>query len=226
MYRTLTPLQKLFALAAKNYQGIKWTPQTGDYYTSARADLELYQVIEVKDGIIKTIYCDKQCSPQSWDETEFTTIGFGLHRVHVPLWILEQIDTNKCNIVPDENHVVVEILPENVADTLSSLTLTNYEKWVQDYSCGICSNICSILKANNSVKLINVRPFVNAIISKLSFLFYHNNNDCNINGWCSLPIPKVSSLPWQNEELQMRVKYANWLSTQLNLYLKTQGGEI
>lgn len=120
MYKSLTPLQKLYALAAKNYQGIKWTPQTGDYYTSARADLELYQVIEVKDGIIKTIYCDKQCSPQSWDETEFTTIGFGLHRVHVPLWILEQIDTNKCNIVPDENHVVVEILPENVAETLSS----------------------------------------------------------------------------------------------------------
>lgn len=113
-----------------------------------------------------------------------------------------------------------------LSDSLSSLTLTNYKKWAKVKICGICSNVCSILEANNSVKLIKVRPFVYAIISKLSFLFYHNNNVCHIDGWCGLPIPKVSSSRWQGDELEMRVKYANWLSTQLNLYLKTQGGEI
>lgn len=89
MYKTLSPMQKLEALAQKNYRQQVWQPKQDDYYTSQRADLELYKIIEIKDGKIYTVYCDKECSPQVWDEKDFTNNGFGLYRVHVPQWVLE-----------------------------------------------------------------------------------------------------------------------------------------
>lgn len=116
MYKKLTPMQKLYALSARYYQGVNWQPQKGDYYTSSRADLELYQIIDIHDGIVTTIYCDKQCSPQNWNEKEFTSIGFGMKRIHVPLWILEQIDTINSNNSTDNHSFLIKIIPEKVAE--------------------------------------------------------------------------------------------------------------
>lgn len=113
-------MQKLHALAAKYYQGVIWSPQKGDYYTSSRADLELYQIIEIQNNIITTIYCDKQCSPQAWGQNEFTTTGFGPNRVHVPLWILEHIDTNNFEKTSNQSFILIEIIPQKIMETLSS----------------------------------------------------------------------------------------------------------
>ena len=88
MHTALTPMQKLEAIAFKYYQGHGWQPSTGDYYTSSRADLELYRVVSVNKDKVHTIYCNKECSVAVWDLSTFTSEGFGLNRVHVPLWIL------------------------------------------------------------------------------------------------------------------------------------------
>lgn len=92
MERTkLTVEQKLEALALKYYQDYQWIPKSGDYYTSSRNDLELYQVIEVTDENIYTKYCDPDRGKEVsvWKNNEFL-INFGLKRVHVPDWILNK----------------------------------------------------------------------------------------------------------------------------------------
>ncbi len=83
----LTEKQKLHALAFKYYQGAIWTPAAGDYYTTTRADLELYQVVEVGD-IIRTTYLYPDSPIAEWDNEAFLK-GFGLCRVWVPDWILK-----------------------------------------------------------------------------------------------------------------------------------------
>ena len=86
----LTYQQKLEALSLRFYQGMLWTPKAGDYYTTSRADLELYRVVAVEGGMVKTQYCDqsKSSAVSSWPEKEFTSEGFGPKRVWVPDFVL------------------------------------------------------------------------------------------------------------------------------------------
>lgn len=86
----LTYQQKLEALSLRFYQGMLWTPKSGDYYTTSRADLELYRVVAVEGGMVKTQYCDqsKSSAVSSWPEKEFTSEGFGPKRVWVPDFVL------------------------------------------------------------------------------------------------------------------------------------------
>jgi hypothetical protein len=88
----LTLEQKLYALATKFYSFQPWTPREGDYYTSSRADLELYQVVKVGSGRVSTRYCDGSFGTgvSEWDEALFTTEGFGPCRVHVPGWVIRE----------------------------------------------------------------------------------------------------------------------------------------
>lgn len=78
---------KLQALSHKYYSGIKWEPKAGDYYTSSRADLELYQVVEVTDNKVKTTYLNGDKNVSEWDKDGFTKEGFGVNRVYVPEFV-------------------------------------------------------------------------------------------------------------------------------------------
>lgn len=82
----LTPMQKLHAMAYKYYSGIKWEPKKGDYYTTSRADLELYQVVDVTETKVMTKYLVGSDTISEWDKDRFTTEGFGVNRVHVPVF--------------------------------------------------------------------------------------------------------------------------------------------
>lgn len=89
-YEVLTTEQKLQALANKYYHQVIWEPKKGDYYTTSRDDLELYQIVDISDEYILTQYCTAPDSdPDAWEEDKFLK-GFGENRVHVPLYILEQ----------------------------------------------------------------------------------------------------------------------------------------
>jgi len=84
----LTPWQKLQALAMRFYSRMEWPLPVlpGQYYTTSRADLELYQVVDVKDGKIYTRYCDPERggSISIWSEEEFLSPEtFGYPRVWV-----------------------------------------------------------------------------------------------------------------------------------------------
>ncbi len=95
---SLTNEQKLQAFANKYYLGgVEWEPKSGDYYTSTRADLELYQVVEVTEDKIKTRYCNPQGgdSISEWDRSTFLTEGFGINRMHVPEWIFTLLQAFK-----------------------------------------------------------------------------------------------------------------------------------
>lgn len=90
---SLTHQQKLEALAYRFYHRQTWTPKPGDFYTTARADLELYQVVSVEDGIVKTRYVDPARGAQisEWDEATFLSPEtFGYARVWVPDWLMSQ----------------------------------------------------------------------------------------------------------------------------------------
>lgn len=88
-YISLTTDQKLNALAFKYYQGAKWEPKTGDYYTTSRNDLELYQIVEANEKVVRTRYCDPQRGDAITDwPTERFLLDFGVNRVFVPDWIL------------------------------------------------------------------------------------------------------------------------------------------
>lgn len=84
----LTHQQKLDALALRFYQGVEWTPCTGDHYTTSRADLELYQVVEVTKDTVRTCYTEGSTEISEWPLSEFLTEGFGPNRVWVPDFIL------------------------------------------------------------------------------------------------------------------------------------------
>jgi hypothetical protein len=88
---SLTPSQKLYALGSRFYDGAEWDVRAGDYYTTSRPDLELYQVVDVREGVVYTRYCDENFarSVSEWPEAEFIKAGFGPRRVHVPMWALK-----------------------------------------------------------------------------------------------------------------------------------------
>lgn len=84
----LTYQQKLDALAYRFYQGASWEPKAGDFYTTSRADLELYQVVSVEGGVVRTRYTEGSDAISEWPESEFLTGGFGPKRVFVPGWVI------------------------------------------------------------------------------------------------------------------------------------------
>ncbi len=86
----LTPEQKLEALAARFYQGLEWSPKAGDLYTTSRADLEVYRVVDVAGGVVTTEYTENGSGPSEWPEAEFLTDGFGPNRVWVPPHVLSK----------------------------------------------------------------------------------------------------------------------------------------
>lgn len=85
----LTYQQKLDALSYRFYQNGQWTPKAGDYYTTSRADLELYQVVSVENGIVRTRFTEGSESIAEWPEDGFLTEGFGPRRVFVPPWVMD-----------------------------------------------------------------------------------------------------------------------------------------
>lgn len=85
----LTAGQKLQALALRFYQCLEWAPKAGDYYTTSRADLELYKVVDVRDGKVFTTYLPEGGTVAEWPAEEFLSEEtFGRCRVHVPDWVL------------------------------------------------------------------------------------------------------------------------------------------
>lgn len=87
----LTPMQKLHALGGRFYSRLTWTPKAGDLYTSSRPDLELYQIVSIRNGIVSTRYRDmtKAITNSEWREANFLSPDtFGYARVHVPDWII------------------------------------------------------------------------------------------------------------------------------------------
>ena len=54
----LTKNQKLQALEFRFYQEGTWYPKAGDLYTTARNDLEVYRVVDVRDGLVITEYTE------------------------------------------------------------------------------------------------------------------------------------------------------------------------
>jgi hypothetical protein len=88
-YTVLTEKQKIAAMALKFYQGFQWAPIAGDYYTTSRNDLELYQIVREDETHYYTSYLPLGREEAAWPKSEFTTHGFGVHRVFVPNFILE-----------------------------------------------------------------------------------------------------------------------------------------
>jgi hypothetical protein len=84
----LTYQQKLDALSYRFYQGGVWTPKAGDFYTTSRADLELYQVVSVEGGVVRTRFTEGTDAISEWPEAGFLTEGFGPRRVFVPEWVI------------------------------------------------------------------------------------------------------------------------------------------
>ena len=84
----LTYQQKLEALSYRFYQGGEWKPKAGDFYTTSRADLELYQVVSVEGGVVRTRFTEGTDAISEWPEAGFLTEGFGPRRVLVPEWVI------------------------------------------------------------------------------------------------------------------------------------------
>ncbi|UTU07788.1 hypothetical protein CcrC1_gp103 [Caulobacter phage C1] len=86
----LTLEQKLRALENRFYNRATWEPKPGDLYTTSRADLELYEVVDVADGHICTRYRTQPDGAISrWPAEEFLAEHtFGHARTHVPNWVI------------------------------------------------------------------------------------------------------------------------------------------
>jgi hypothetical protein len=91
MPEALTPMQKLHALSHRFYSGRGWAVTVGDYYTTSRADLELYKVVKIEDGKVFTTYLPEGGPLAEWTFVGFTTDGFGPNRVYVPQWIFDKV---------------------------------------------------------------------------------------------------------------------------------------
>ena len=91
MYTTISDKQKIQAMADKFYQGMKWEPKNGDYYTSSRADNELYQIVDEDEESFYTTYCNQNSPlPTRWYKKDFM-VGFYEKRVYVRIEILQSI---------------------------------------------------------------------------------------------------------------------------------------
>jgi len=90
MITKLTAEQKLQALSSKYYDGLGWQPKKGDYYTTSRNDLELYQIVDENETTFFTNYLDekKSTEPHEWSKKQFLK-DFGERRVYVPDFVFE-----------------------------------------------------------------------------------------------------------------------------------------
>jgi len=90
MRTKLTAEQKLQALSSKYYDGLEWQPKKGDYYTTSRNDLELYQIVDENETTFFTNYLDekKALEPHEWSKKQFLK-DFGERRVYVPDFVFE-----------------------------------------------------------------------------------------------------------------------------------------
>ena len=73
MITKLTAEQKLQALSSKYYDGLGWQPKKGDYYTTSRNDLELYQIVDENETTFFTNYLDEKKSPEPHDRSKHFT---------------------------------------------------------------------------------------------------------------------------------------------------------
>lgn len=90
-YTVLTYQQKLQALSDKYYSHNRWQPKKGDYYTTSRNDLELYQIVDEDEEHFYTVSCHvENCHKEPWKKEEFLQ-DFGINRVSVQNYILESI---------------------------------------------------------------------------------------------------------------------------------------
>lgn len=89
MYPKLTAEAKLQAFQSKYYQGVEWEPKKGDYYTTTRADLELYKIVEIDEKYVYTTYMREDSPIDKWPKEGFTTEGFGDRRMHVPDYLFK-----------------------------------------------------------------------------------------------------------------------------------------
>jgi hypothetical protein len=96
----LTWKQKCHAMAFHVNQPGNWTPVAGDYYTSVRPDLEVYQVVSIDGGVVSTRYVeppqDDGSQLATWSEQGFLSDGYGPSRVWLPAWALEIKDDVPC----------------------------------------------------------------------------------------------------------------------------------
>lgn len=90
MKTKLTPEQKLSALSLKYFSGLEWNPKKGDYYTTTRDDLELYQIVDETPILFITKYCNPDHGQETseWVKEEFLE-DFGVYRVFVPDTIIK-----------------------------------------------------------------------------------------------------------------------------------------
>lgn len=94
MKTSLTTTEKLKAFAFTFYHSsihTKWQPKKGDYYTTTREDLELYQIVDEDDEHLYTNYVNgRSDSPTKWSKKEFLDPnGFGSRRLWIPEWCFE-----------------------------------------------------------------------------------------------------------------------------------------
>jgi hypothetical protein len=75
---------KLQALEMKFYSGLKWQPKVSDLYTIARADDEVFEIVDESDSnfYIKT-RTNLQDTPTPFPKGGFTTDDFGKHRIYI-----------------------------------------------------------------------------------------------------------------------------------------------
>lgn len=87
----LTPEMKLQCFQFKYYNGLEWIPKKGDFYTTTRADLEVYQVVDVDEEFIYTKYTSELSSGEisKWDKDKFLTEGFGDRRMWIPDFLIK-----------------------------------------------------------------------------------------------------------------------------------------
>jgi hypothetical protein len=87
----LTPWQKLHTLSYNYYQGARkrWIPAVGDYYTSCRADLQLYRIVREDEKSFYTVYCNQPEQIESWWLKIDFLNSFGEYRCHVSEHIFE-----------------------------------------------------------------------------------------------------------------------------------------
>lgn len=92
--KSLTFKQKLQAVSDRFYCGgstSSWVPKKGDYYTTVRNDLELYQIVDEYDGFLFTVYCHvDDCTHSRWKKDEFLN-DFGKNRILVMDYIFDLV---------------------------------------------------------------------------------------------------------------------------------------
>jgi len=89
-YTALTCQQKLHCMAVKYFQNYEWIPKAGDYFTTARADLKLFQITRIDGRDVFTINtAETESLEDRHDLAGFSCFGQGSIRVYVPDFILE-----------------------------------------------------------------------------------------------------------------------------------------